>query len=196
MERSTILLLGKSTISMAIFQFANCKRLPDGTPIFGNPHSCSMKSWVDRRSFHLTGPWPLIKEHFPDFSGWRQKNRWHWKKMVYEESGKWKSGLKLIKSVIKRRSMKKPMAFLLGAELSNVLEVTHILTRSQTNVRLSHSCRNKHSHLRILKNPKQTLKKNESMVFPGFFTKLVRETSQPRNLQQRSETPNYTNGNY
>lgn len=74
--------------------------------------------------------------------------------------------------------MKKPMAFLLGAELPNVLEVTHILTRS-TNVRLSHSCRNKHSHLRILKNPKQTLKKNESMVFPGFFTKLVRETSQP-----------------
>jgi hypothetical protein len=101
------------------------------------------------------------------------------KKVVYEESGKWKSGLKLIKSVIKRRSMKEPMAFLLGAELSNVLEVTHILTRSQTNVRLSHSCRNKHSHLRILKNPKQTLKKNESMVFPGFFTKLVRETSQP-----------------
>jgi hypothetical protein len=31
LERSTMLLMGKSTISMAIFYVANCKRLPEGT---------------------------------------------------------------------------------------------------------------------------------------------------------------------
>jgi hypothetical protein len=84
-------LLGNSTISLAIFnsKVLVYQMVPPflETPIAGIRWKA--ESIVDLST--SPAPWPLIKEHFPDFSGWRQKNRWHWRKkwsMKNLENGK------------------------------------------------------------------------------------------------------------